>query len=150
MNKDIYKVTAKYCIILKRCLQYYHERSVDKSRSHTHIRRGLLFLQEFPDEGMKLTGVKLWKYREIVNSGNLGKIKKIATLKTAVHEAPQTQQDIASGVIENVMETWRNAPPEDKESFTQQVQELLKLYTERLWLEKQLKGSTDTELEATD
>ena len=136
MNTESINITKRYVLLLKRCLQFYHEKSAEKAISHTHSRRGLLFLQEFPVDGMKLTGVKLWKYRDIVNSGDLGKIKKIATAPDGIKEAPVSQQDIANSVIDNIIETWKITSEEEKLVFTKQIQELLKLYTSLLLLEK--------------
>ena len=137
MTTDIDKIREKYCLILKRILQFYHEQSSDPATSHMHIRRGILFLQEFPIDAMNMTGVKLWKYKDMIQNGTLGKIKHVATKPDGKKEIPNSQLDIANGVIDNVMSTWRIIPTEEKETFTKQIQELLRLYTTLLLHEKQ-------------
>lgn len=138
---ELAQLSDQYCIILKRCLQYYHEKSTNKSASYAHIRRGLLFVNDFPIDAMKMTGVKLWKYKHIVNGGDLGEIKSSTTKKVRHVDTPETQDDIADSVVETVEQTWQRLEKEEKDAFTEQIKEMLKIYTKILLLEKTGKSS---------
>ena len=136
---DILRLSDQYCTILKRCLQFYHESSLDKSVSYAHTRRGLIFLKDFPLDAVRLTGVKLWKYREVVNGGNLGIIEHVAK-DQHVQDTPDSQKDIAGSVVFNVTQTWRSLKDDYKDEFTKQISDLLIIYAQILQIEKNNKA----------
>lgn len=136
MSTEKDKLRKDYLLILRRILQFYSERCPNKVDSHVQTRRGILFLQEFPVHAVEMTGVKLWKYKDIVLSGNFGDIHSVVTSPEGKKEAPDSQQDIADSVIENVWKTWRMVEDNDRGDFIKQVQEMLKIYTKILLLEK--------------
>ena len=136
MSTEKDKLRKEYILILRRILQFYSERCPNQVDSRIQTRRGILFLQEFPMQAVETTGVKLWKYKDIVLSGDLGEIKSVAISPEGKKEAPDSQQDIADSVIENVWKTWNLLKDNEKGNFTKQVQELLKIYTKILLLEK--------------
>ena len=134
------ELIEQYCIILKRCLQFYHQKCKNKEESYAHTRRGLTFIEHFPKDAVELTGVKLWKYKSIVKDGDLGNIKHISD-KDKINDTPETQKDIANSVVVNVTKTWQSLENEEKYNFTQQIKELLITYTKILSIDKQEKKS---------
>ena len=137
MNSEYINLTNRYCAILKRCLQFYNDKAPDKVDSHKHTRRGLLFINDFAVEAMQLTGVKLWKYREVVSQGQFKEIERACTRESSeTDNTPETQKDIAESVIYNITMAWRQANPEEKQQITEQMQEMLKIYTQILLMEK--------------
>ena len=135
MSSDKVLLSEQYCSILKRILQFYHEESNNKDITYTHIRRGLLFLKEFPIDAVELTGVKLWQYKDIITLGNLGKIK-YENLNTNNMGIPESQKDIADDVFNTVLQTWKNLTGEHKKLITADVQELLKIYTKIIIIDR--------------
>lgn len=137
MKPEFLKLVNSYCTILKRCMQYYNEKAPNKQETYAHTRRGLLFINDFPLEAVELTGVKLWKYREVVNKGQFKEIEHACTKESSDKtNTPETQKDIAESVIYNITMAWQLLENEEKVEFTQQIQELLKIYAQILLFEK--------------
>lgn len=137
MKPEFLKLVNNYCTILKRCMQYYTDKAPNKQEAYAHTRRGLLFINDFPLEAVELTGVKLWKYREVINTGQFKEIERTCTKESSDRtNTPETQKDIADSVIYNITMAWRILEDKEKEEFTNQVQELLKIYAKILLFEK--------------
>ena len=131
------KITENYCSILKRLLQYYYDNSNQKDETHIHIRRGILFINEFPVDTIELTGSKLYNYKEIVNSGELNKIGSYANNEEIrKKETPTTQSDIADSVINNVCYVWKMSNEKNKKEIVENIQLMLKMYIKYLLIEK--------------
>lgn len=137
MNHEYHKLIGSYCTILKRCLQYYNEKAPNKHQTYVHTRRGILFINDFPIEAVQLTGVKLWKYKDVINKGDFKEIE-CSCIKESSDESntPDTQKDIASSVIYNITQAWGLLEKDEKVEFTLQIQELLKIYARILLADK--------------
>lgn len=136
MCQSYHTLINNYCTVLKRCLQYYHNKSSNKGDTHVHTRRGMLFINDFPIEAVELTGAKLWKYKDVILSGNVAEIENACVTERSDGITPETQKDIAEAVINNIIVVWRTLKSDEKINFTSQIQELLKIYTSILLLEK--------------
>ena len=135
MNKV--EIVNRYNSIFSRILSFYHEKSRNKSISYSHVRKAKLFMDAQPVAVLEMTGVKLFQYRDMVQSGDIHLIKHHTdTEKINVHENGYSEAQIADDLVKNVFDSWQLLMDDEKVDFTEQVQELLQLYIQYLLLEK--------------
>ena len=127
-------ITENYCSLMKKLLQFYYDKSNEKNNTHCHIRRGIIFINDFPINAIESTGAKLYKYKDIVNSGNLGQINK--HVDNEKKEAPESQSDIADSVLNNVCQIWQMSDDKNKKEIIDTIQFMLKLYINYLLIQK--------------
>ena len=140
-NKNIkmerYSIITSYVVILKRVINFYHERCPNKDSSYTHIRRARVFMDADPKSVVEVTGSKLYKYKEIILAKRPDKI-----VHTADEEKEETlkeytaQKDIAAKLVENILQVWRHMNAQDKNDLAEQLIEMLRLYIQYLITEK--------------
>ena len=135
------QIILGYNTIIKRLINYYHDKSPDKNSSYAHVRRAKVFLDADPKSALEITGVKLFKYKDIIMLEKPERIKSSADAeKKEVLNEYTEQQDIASQLIDNVLNIWSDMAERDRDDFSNQLIELLQLYIRYILLEKKDRG----------
>jgi hypothetical protein len=136
-KNEKYNIITAYNLVLKRIVNFYHEKCPNKDSSYAHIRRCRIFLDADPKSALEITGSKLFKYKEIVMSKRPDKISHTVNAEQQETLTEYTaQKDIAGQLIENVLMVWRDMEPQDKDDLSDQLIEMLKLYIKYLIIEK--------------
>lgn len=138
LKQEKLNLIKSYNTILKRIINFYHEKCPNKDSSYAHIRRARVFMDTDPKSAMEYTGCKLYKYKEIILSKRPDKIHHYAEneQKETLNEYT-SQKDIANKLIENVLLVWRDMTPVDKDDLAEQLIEMFKIYVNYLLLEKE-------------
>lgn len=137
-KQDKLNLIKSYNTILKRIMNFYHEKCPNKDSSYAHIRRARVFIDTDPKSAMEYTGCKLYKYKEIILSKRPDKIHHYAKdeQKETLSEY-SSQKDIANTLVENILTIWRDMSAVDKDDLSEQLIDMFKIYVKYLLLEKQ-------------
>tara|TARA_B110000908_G_C10191614_1_gene420761 strand:+ start:263 stop:694 length:432 start_codon:yes stop_codon:yes gene_type:complete len=137
VKNEKYNIITSYNLILKRIVNFYHEKCPNKDSSYAHIRRCRLFIDADPKSALEITGSKLFKYKDIIFAKRPDKISHTADdeKKETLNEY-STQKDIAAQLIENILTVWHSMVPQDKDDLAEQLVDMLKLYIRYLITEK--------------
>ena len=136
-KNEKYSIITSYNLVLKRIVNFYHEKCPNKNSSYAHIRRCRIFVDADPKSALEITGSKLFKYKDIIMAKRPDKIShNVDEEKQETLSEYTTQKDIAGQLVENVLLVWRTMEPQDKEDLADQLIDMLKLYIRYLITEK--------------
>lgn len=138
LKQEKLNLIKSYNTILKRIINFYHEKCPNKDSSYTHIRRARVFIDADPKSAMEYTGCKLYKYKEIILTKRPDKIHYYAKdeQQETLNEYA-SQKDIANTLVENILMVWRDMTNVDKNDLSEQLIDMFKIYVKYLLLEKQ-------------
>lgn len=138
IKNEKYNLITSYNLVLKRIVNFYHEKCPNKDSSYAHIRRCRLFLDADPKSALEITGAKLFKYKDIVLEKRPDKIShNVESEQKETLNEYSSQRDIAGQLVENVLIVWRDMSERDKDDLAEQLIEMLKIYIRYLIIEKE-------------